>query len=330
MTWASQVNTFLSGTQKVFSDANSLRSSYNNLRAGISSATLGLVKLPQVSLSLNRALRAGNNVTNILNILGLTDSSVAGEASHTVTSSSGVETGPFKWVEMETTPESFATADSVLLFAGDALYSNMEAGAELVPIGLCQNWQFSSGINVLNFKELRCEENIIIPGKSQPGSMSIGRLCGTYSSLTNRLHILPNWDYSTQSTTMKPLFGLMAMFLSPSREQTIATLYFERCAVTSVSMGVNANSYQILDNVGIVYGRCVGVGELTTASSTTGRTSSAVQTTSTGTSGNTVTVGGTTVSANSIKNASNSSNSIGSGGTSTNNTVTVGGTTVTL
>lgn len=299
MTWASQVNTFLTGAQKVYSDANSLRSSYNKLKAGVSSATLGLVKLPQIPLSLNRALRSGNNINNILNILGLTDSNVAGEAAHTQTSSGDVATGPFKWVEMETTPENFATSDSVLLFAGDALYSNLATGAELVPIGLCQNWQFSSGINVLTFKELRCEENMVIPGKSQPGTMSIGRLCGTYSSLTNRLHILPNWNYSTQSVTMKPLFGLMAMFLSPNREQTISTLYFERCAIQSVSMGMNTGSYQILDNVGIVYGRCVGVGELTQTTTSTGRTSGSTQTSSTGTGALDLTANAGTISAGS-------------------------------
>ena len=183
---------------------------------------------------------------------------------------------------METTPENFATADSVLLFAGESLYSNLNTGAELVPIGLCQNWQFSSSINVTTFKELRCEENIVIPGKSQAGSMTMGRLCGTYSSLTNRLHILPDWNYSTQSLAMKPLFGLMAMFLTPSREQSISTLYFERCAITSISMGLNAGSYQILDNVGIVYGRCIGVGELTVGTTATGGVQDSAQTSSYG------------------------------------------------
>lgn len=282
MGWASQVNTFLGGAQKVVNDTTALKNSYNDLRNGISSATLGLVKLPKVPLQLNRMLRVGDNVTNILNILGLTNSSVAGEAAHTQTSSGDANTGAFKWVEMETTPENFATADSVLLFAGESLYSNLNTGAELVPIGLCQNWQFSSSINVTTFKELRCEENIVIPGKSQAGSMTMGRLCGTYSSLTNRLHILPNWNYSTQSLTMKPLFGLMAMFLTPSREQTISTLYFERCAITSVSMGLNAGSYQILDNVGIIYGRCIGVGELTVGGTVIGGVQDSAQTSSYG------------------------------------------------
>ena len=282
MGWASQVNTFLGGAQKVVNDTTALKNSYNDLRNGISSATLGLVKLPKVPLQLNRMLRVGDNVTNILNILGLTNSSVAGEAAHTQTSSGDANTGAFKWVEMETTPENFATADSVLLFAGESLYSNLNTGAELVPIGLCQNWQFSSSINVTTFKELRCEENIVIPGKSQAGSMTMGRLCGTYSSLTNRLHILPNWNYSTQSLTMKPLFGLMAMFLTPSREQSISTLYFERCAITSVSMGLNAGSYQILDNVGIIYGRCIGVGELTVGDAVIGGVQDSAQTSSYG------------------------------------------------
>lgn len=266
MSFVSQVNTFLSGVSQVTSDADSLKDSYQYLRNSIRSATLGLVQLPQVPSSLNNIFRLGNNVNNILNILGLTNTGVVGVASNTQTSSANVNSGSFKWVEMETTPDSFATADSMLLFAGDALYSNMQLGAELVPIGLCQQFSFSVGLNVLPVRELRCEENLIIPGKSQPGTINISRLCGAYSSLSNRLHILPGWNYSTQSSTFKELFGLMAMYLTPSRQNSISTLYFERCAIQSCNIGVTAGSFQLLDNVNIIFGRCIGVGELTTIS----------------------------------------------------------------
>jgi len=199
---------------------------------------------------------------------------------------------------METTPDSFATADSMLLFAGDPIYANLDIGAELVPIGLCQQFSFSSGVNVSTFKELRCEETIVIPGKSLAGSMTISRLCGDYSSLSNRLHISPNWNFSTQSTLYKPLFGLMAMFLNPSRNKTISTLYFERCAISSFNVGVSAGNFQILDNLNIVYGRCIGVGEISSNIESSGttentRTQDAAQNSPTGKE--TITVGGNTI-----------------------------------
>ena len=108
MSFTSQVNTFLTGASKVVSDASSLKKSYNQLRSGIS--TLGLVNLPQLPSSLNRIFKAGQSVNTILQVLGLTGDGVAGNASHTQVSSNGVETGSFRWVEMETTPDSFATA----------------------------------------------------------------------------------------------------------------------------------------------------------------------------------------------------------------------------
>ena len=298
MSFTSQVNTFLTGASKVVSDASSLKKSYNQLRSGISSSTLGLVNLPQLPSSLNRIFKAGQSVNTILQVLGLTGDGVAGNASHTQVSSNGVETGSFKWVEMETTPDSFATADSMLLFAGDPIYANLDIGAELVPIGLCQQFSFSSGVNVSTFKELRCEETIVIPGKSLAGSMTISRLCGDYSSLSNRLHISPNWNFSTQSTLYKPLFGLMAMFLNPSRNQTVSTLYFERSAISSFNVGVSAGNFQILDNLNIVYGRCIGVGEISSNVESSGttentRTQDAAQNSPTGKE--TITVGGNTI-----------------------------------
>lgn len=284
MAFINQVGTFLNGVSAVANDINSLKSSYYNLSKTVSKNTGGLVKLPTLSTSASSKLktidRVGMHVDNILTILGLSNSGIAGIGSNVQVSNTNVASGSFKWVEMETTPESFATADSVLIFAGDPLYSNLDTGAELVPIGMCQGFSFSSGVSVVPFKELRCEENIIYPGKSQPGAISMTRLCGAYSNLANRLHILPGWNYSTQSGDFKKLFGLMVMFLTPGRQNSISTLYFERCAVTSFNVGVSASNYQIMDNLNIMYGRCITVGELTTAASvSTATTPTASETT---------------------------------------------------
>lgn len=277
MAFINQVGTFLNGVSNVAQDVNALKSSYYNISQAISHGSSGVVQLPTLSTETKKKLktleRVGMHVGNILSVLGLSTSGVAGTEGNLQTSNTNPAAGSFKWVEMESTPESFASADSVLLFAGESLYSNLDTGEELVPIGMCQGFSFASAINVIPFKELRCEENIIYPGKSQPGTMSISRLCGAYSNLANRLHILPGWSYSVQNSDFKKLFGLMVMFLTPGRQNTISTLYFERCAITNFSLGVTASSFQIVDNLSITYGRCVTVGELTTAESLSTATS---------------------------------------------------------
>lgn len=277
MAFIQQAGNFLSGVSNIAKDANSLKSSYNTLSQAISQGTGGLIKLPKLSKSVSSKLKAldrvGTHVDNILAILGLSNNGVAGEASRVQSSNANANVGSFKWVELETTPESFATADSVLIFAGDPLYANMDIGEELVPIGLCQGFSFSASLNVIPFKELRCEETIIYPGKSQPGNITLSRLCGTYSNLANRLHILPGWNYSVQSGDFKKLFGLMVMFLTPGRQNSITTLYFERCAINNFSVGISANSFQVMDNMSITYGRCITVGALTTAESVSTATS---------------------------------------------------------
>ena len=258
------VQPFAATIGTIGSGANDLKKSYSTLRSTLNDATGGLIKLPAASDTgvgklLNKVIGVGSAANSILKILGL--EGVAGEETHVQYSNTNPETGAFKWVEMETTPDSFATPDSVLLFAGKPLYSDNATGEEFVPIGLCQGFNFNVGLTVQAFKELRCEENIIYPGKSQPGNLSMARLCGTHASLTNRLHILPGWNYGTHSKSVKPLFGLLVMFLSPSRANTISVMYFERCAITSANLAVSAGNFQVMDNVSIMFGRCISVGE---------------------------------------------------------------------
>ena len=198
--------------------------------------------------------------------------------THVQGSNVDVEKGAFKWAEMMTEPESFATSDSALIFAGDPYYLNNTLTQTLVPIGMCQGFSYSGGVNVTPIHELRCEELIVLPGKTQPGQITISRLCGDYASLVNRLHgigrgrmtddatalgnvlgvdMSAGWNFSTHTDTFRSLFGLLVVFYSERRSKQLASLYFERCAITNVSLGVQAGSYQILDNVSIVCGRCI-------------------------------------------------------------------------
>ena len=114
---------------------------------------LGLIQLPKLSNSVKskfKALDRGNTRRQYSrHIKGLSNNGVAGEASRVQSSNTNANIGSFKWVESKLTPESFANpADSVLIFAGDPLYSNMDIGEELVPIGLCQGFSFSASLNV--------------------------------------------------------------------------------------------------------------------------------------------------------------------------------------
>lgn len=255
---------FLYTAGNIGSNSTSLKQNYSDLRRTLNDASGGLIKLPAaadtaIGKTLNKLIGVGTAANSVLKILGL--EGIAGEETRVQYSNVNPEVGAFKWVEMETTPDSFATSDSVLLFAGKPLYADNATGEEFVPIGLCQGFNFNVGLTVQAFKELRCEENIIYPGKSQPGNLSMARLCGTHASLTNRLHILPGWNYGTHSKAVKPLFGLMVMFLSPSRANTISVMYFERCAITSANLAVSAGNFQVIDNVSIMFGRCISVGE---------------------------------------------------------------------
>lgn len=261
---ANTLKTISSGSSNVLRGGNSagtMLNSYSTVRSTLAGLTGGKVNLPKASQTslggfLTRLNGVGQSAKTILNILGL--SATAGNSAHLQASSNDYERGSFRWLEMETTPDSFATADSVLLFASESPVCDM--GNELVPIGLCQGFQFSVGHSVVPFKELRCEENIIYPTKSQPGNMSISRICGNYSNLVTRLHIKPNWSFSAHSNDFRQLFGLLAIFASPSRDRTICSLYFERCAITNASMSVSAGNFQVVDNVSIMFGRCVTVG----------------------------------------------------------------------
>ena len=239
----------------------SMLNSYSTLRSTLSGITGGAVSLPKASQTslggfLTRLNGIGESAKTILNILGL--SGVAGNSAHLQASNNDYERGSFRWLEMETTPDSFATADSVLIFASDPI-CNM--ANELVPIGMCQNLQFSTSLGVVPFKELRCEETMVYPTKSQPGNLTLTRLCGNYSSLASRLHITAGWNFGSHTDTYKPLFGLLVIFATPSRDRTIASLYFERCAITSASMSITANDFQVADTVNIVFGRCITVGD---------------------------------------------------------------------
>lgn len=254
---AKQVNT-------VRADSNVLVKSYDSIRDTTIGLTGGLVKLPPASNILSKLSNNSGALKTVLKALGLGD--YIGDINHVLISSAEADKGDFKWVEMTTTPDSFASAEHTIIFAGEPIYANNTTGREFVPIGMCQGFQFSSSIGVTPLKELRCEENYIIPGKAGVGTLVLSRFLGNYPSLSKRVHLESGYGFNTQSASIKPLFGILLMFLNPSREKTISTLYFERCSIQSVGANINASDYSIVESISVTYGKCITVGEATIAS----------------------------------------------------------------
>lgn len=221
--------------------------------------------------AVNSALGAAYS---IFNEIKQTDTNTA----HAQTNNVNANMGSFKWAEMETIPDSFATSDAAIIFAGDPYYMNNMLTSQLVPIGMCQGFSYASSVNVVPIHELRCEEIVVLPGKTQPGQITMTRFCGDYASLVNRVHGVTGpksedltsavlygvnvdanagWNFSGQSSTFRSLFGLLVVFYNERRNGQFASLYFERCAITGVSFNLQAGNYQVLDAINIVCGRCI-------------------------------------------------------------------------
>lgn len=173
------------------------------------------------------------------------------------TSSTGAEKGAFKWVEQFITPDMFATADSCLIGYGAPLRGNNPAGSDFKLIGFCQNLNISTGVNVVTFKELRNERTIVIPTKSTPGSISISRMLGNMPDFMSTVVKGTGWKMDSHSIDCKQLFGLVLIFMSSSRANTISSLYAERCAVQTMSVPVQAGQFQLYQNIQIIFDRLI-------------------------------------------------------------------------
>lgn len=220
------------------------------------------IKLPSVS---SNSLIGG--VANLANKIADTYSSITAEntdeagtnAFNTLIDNINPQPAAFKWVELQTTPGAFVSYDSVIIFTGAPLYRDNEIGKKFTPLGICQNFSMSSAVNITTIQELRCEEQLIIPGKTQPIQVQISRILGRWSNLIEALHNnkANKWNYSLQYDGARNLFGLYVMVLDTSRQSIVSQFYLERCAISNFGMNISAGTMQIYDNIGIIAGRII-------------------------------------------------------------------------
>ena len=180
--------------------------------------------------------------------------------SYPVNKTTQSATNAFNWVERYITPSMFATPDSVLIgFLNTPLKANSSIGAEIPLLGMCESFSISQANNVVTLKELRSERTIIIPSKSQPGSISITRLLGLGPNFIRAVGNYSDnkWRMNMQNVDSKQLFSIVIMFLTADRTQTISTLYAERCTVQSSSISVQGGQTCLMENVNILFDRLV-------------------------------------------------------------------------
>ena len=192
-------------------------------------------------------------LNSIMSFMPSQSSGVATEGSLVQKTLQKADGGAFKWIEAQSTAEDFAGADSALIGFGPATYAGAKAGQEFTLIGLCNSFQFSQATHVSTLKEMRAEGTRIIPGKAQPGSISISRLMTSLPTFTAIVTGDTGWKLNAQSPKSKSLFGIVVTYMSPLRSSTYATLFFERCAITNISSAIQAGQHMMYETISIVY-----------------------------------------------------------------------------
>ena len=165
------------------------------------------------------------------------------------------ESGAFKWVEEYLTPDMFATPDSCLIGVGKATYAANSSGGEFELLGCCAGVSFNSQNNIFTLKELRQEGSVVIPLKSMGGSMTLTRMLTANASILAKISGTSGWAFDIQKPAAKKLFGLIMLFMSPMRDKTYATMYFERCSIQTLGASVSAGSYVMNESMQISYSR---------------------------------------------------------------------------
>jgi len=239
----------------IVESANSLVGAYGNLTSTVKNLT-GL-SLPDV----NSVPIIGNVLSGLNAITDIGSTLSSGQYGARVQAdSTNPQPGAFKWVERETEPGDFISYDSVLLFVGEPIYADNPKGSVFTPLGLCEQFTIATSVQVTTLQELRCEEQIVLPGKTQPVNITISRFCGKWANLLNRLHGIKDdlsWNMSNQYDGMRKLFGLYCIVMDTSRRNIVHSFYVERCAIEQISFGITAGQIQVIESCGIKAGRII-------------------------------------------------------------------------
>lgn len=232
-------------------------SSVSNVGSASNKAQSGYIAGSITDLSGIGALN-GYGVSNTSPAVKVADGTTSSAGGPQIqTQSTGAETGAFKWVEQFITPDMFATPESCLIGYGAPVKSSNAAGSNFKLIGFCQNLTINTGVNVVTFKELRNERTIVIPTKSQAGSISITRMLGSMPDFAATVVGGKGWKMDSHSIDVKQLFGLVIIYMTAGRKSTISTMYAERCAIQSMSIPIQAGQFELLQNINIVFDRLV-------------------------------------------------------------------------
>lgn len=165
----------------------------------------------------------------------------------------------FKWVERFISPDMFVSPDSVLIAIGPATanLATATAGTNFQLLGMCNSFNLSQQNTIHTFKELRSERNIIIPGKSTPGQLSINRLMGAFPNIAGKALGKGIWVTDNQTRAFKTVFGIILIFLTYSRADMIASLYCERCAIQGSTIAVQAGEMHVYQSATMIFDRVV-------------------------------------------------------------------------
>ena len=204
------------------------------------------------------------------------------ESTSVQTSTTGIESGLQKWAERTVSPDMFATPDScIICFSPKPTAKSITSTGSLQVLGLAQGVSFGSQVNVLTFQELRTERHIIIPLKTTPGQLSIARLMGAYPSLQGMLTSQSRWVKNNQKSAAKKLCCIILIFMNQVRNNTLGTLIFERCALTSDNTSINAGEYSVLEQLSFTYDKIIDSQQVTATPTTQAKDTSTTAETST-------------------------------------------------
>lgn len=237
-------------TAKGVSKSNSPASVTNPTKSANSSATVSMV---QPSLAVVRA----DTTSNINNTPTSVEAYKANleKGSNVQKTTNGAAKNPFSWVEKIVTPSMFASPDHCVIAIGPPLACLASGTSDYTLLGMCESFGFNLQNNVYTYKELRSERTIVIPLKSAPGQLSLTRMMGAFSNFRGAVSGANRWMVNNQARSYKKLFGMIVIFMTAHRADTIASLYFERCAITNVGVTVPAGDFKISESVSIVFDR---------------------------------------------------------------------------
>lgn len=236
----------------------------NSSAAGVDAGSNTVSRAPKV----NSLISAPPKAINVEDIPDSINSGTKGTQIHpniykppgVTTYETGKRPKATGWLEEYIDPTMFASGDACIITIGASKKEKNEDGSLGKILGFCNNASFNISNAVITIKELRAERTIIIPGKAQPGQLSLSRLVCKGDTVTNFLGIVSKESdrklrFDNQLRISKKPFGIGIVLLSSIGQKELSTVYIEECAISNISVPIAANTYALYENVGITFNR---------------------------------------------------------------------------